>query len=140
MSTPPRQVWLFQFGCWSALATAVLHVVAHILVPAAAGAVAPGAPAPHIVRVPGVLRPDVLSVLNGFSLGVAMLLASIGAAGLAVARHAGDYAVLLRRVAGAFAIGTGGLFVLSVMQFFSLQSFALSIVALCFALAAVPEE
>jgi hypothetical protein len=140
MTTPARQVWLFELGCWCALATAVLHVGAHLYVPLADGAIAAGTPAPHVIQVPGLLHPDARSTLNGFSLSIAILLASIGAAGLAVVRYAGDVAPLLRRVAGAFALGTTGVLALSILQFFGLLSFPLVIVALCFALACVPEN
>lgn len=144
MTTPPRQIWLFQFGCWSAVGAAVLHLAAYLAIPAdlsghAADALAQMTP-PHVFRVPGLRQPVFTGILDGFSLAWPVLLASIGAAGMAVARHGRDNAKLLRGVAGAFALGTGALLVLSVVRFFSLQTFAIAIVALCFALAAVPEE
>lgn len=141
--TPPRQVWLFQLGCWTAVAAALLHVSALLVVPGglsehATAALAQTSP-PHVFRVPGLRQPTFLGVLEGMSLGVPILLASIGAAGLVVARRGSADPRLVRGVAGAFALGTGALLLLSIAQFFSLLTFVLAIVAMCFALAAVPE-
>lgn len=141
MTTPPRQVWFFQFGCWSAIAAAMLHLAAYFAVPADLSTLdAAAVAAPHVFVVPGMFQPSLLSVTSGLSLSLALLLASIGGAGLAVVRHGGDHAKLLRGVSGAFALGTGALLVVSVAQFFGVLTFVIAVVALCFGLASVPEE
>lgn len=141
---PLRQVWLFRVACWSAVGAAVLHLAAHVLVPADLPAHAAAAlaqtPAPHVFRVPGLLQPSFSDFVGGLSLSLSALLASIGGAGLAVAKHGGGDPKLMRGVAGAFALGMGALLVLSIAQFFGLQTFAIAVAALCFALAAVPEQ
>lgn len=144
MNTPPRQMWVFRLGCWAAFVASAVHVSAHVfgaggISPHAATALA-AAPAPYVFSVPGLLRPSFLAMVDGFSLAWPVLLAAMGAAGLAVARHGDGNASLLRSVAGSFALGTGALLVLSVMQFFGLQSFAIAVVAICFGLACVPEH
>lgn len=141
---PPRQIWLFQFGCWTAIAAAVVHLIAHLTVqtdfsPHATEALAQMTP-PYVFRVPGLRQPTFLGVFAGLSLVLPLLLASIGAAGLAVARHGRNDRRLVRSVAGVFAIGVGTLLVVSVARFFGLQTFVIAVVAMCFALAAVPEE
>jgi hypothetical protein len=139
--TPPRQVWLFKLGCWTAFATAALHLLAHLLVPSADK---PG-PEPadlrpgYLVLVPGQPIPSAGEVADGFSLAFSLLLATMAAAGIVVAHRGQDDPLLLRGVARAFAIGSGVLLVLSVLLFFSLQSFAIAAMALCFALGAVSE-
>lgn len=144
MTTPLRQVWLFRVGCWSAVGAAVLHLAAHLLVPpdlpAHAAVALAQTPAPHVFRVPGLLQPSFADVVSGLSLALPLLLASIGGAGLAVVRHGGHEPRLMRGVAGSFALGAGALLVVSIALFFGLQTFAIAIVALCFALAAVPEQ
>lgn len=141
---PARQVWLFQLGCWVAVAAAALHVAVHVMV---GGDLSPHAEAgmsmlspDYVVRVPGLRQPTYRGVVDALSLSHALLLATIGAGGLAVARHGQFNPKLLRAVAGAFAIGTGMALITSAVLSFSLETFVLAIVAICFGLAAVPEE
>ena len=147
---PPRQIWLFQLGCWLACATAALHLVAHVAIggtaaPAAASSVATDAvqPAqevpPYLLLVPGQEWPAREKVADGLSLSLVALLATIGAAGLAVGKRGHGDALLMRGVARAYAVGAAAVLVVSIFDFFSVQTFFLSMVALCFALAAVPE-
>jgi hypothetical protein len=96
-------------------------------------------PPPFIWRVPGLMHPHAAGAVSGLSLSVALLTATIGAAGLVVAKRADD-AVLVRGVARAFAIGTAGLLALSIADSFGVHTFLISVVALCFAMAAVPQE
>jgi hypothetical protein len=134
--TPPRQVWLFKLGCWAAFATAALHLAGHIFleVPTAGGE-RPG----YLFLVPGQTVPAHHHVTDGLSLAFSLLLATIGGAGLVVANRGGEDPALLRGVARSFGIGSAALLVLSIVMFFSLQSFAIAFMALCFALGAVSE-
>jgi hypothetical protein len=141
---PARQVGLFQLGCWVAFVVAGLHVVAHVVGGQGASPHAVAGmhmlPPDYVVIIPGLGQPTYLGIVDALSLTYALLLATIGAAGLAVVRHGRNDPKLLRGVAGVFAIGTGMALVTSVVLSFSLQTFVLAIVAICFGLAAVPEE
>jgi hypothetical protein len=141
---PARQVWLFQLGCWVAFGVAGLHLVAHVMggqgAPPHAVAGLRMLPPDYVVSVPGLRQPTYLGVVDALSLTYALLLATVGAAGLAVVRHGKDNSRLLRSVAGVFAIGVSVALVTSIVLSFSLQTFVLAIVAICFGLSAVPEE
>lgn len=144
MTMSARQVWLFQVGCWVAFAAAGLHLVAHVVggqeaTPHAEAGLRMLSP-DYVVLVPGLRQPTYLGVVDALSLNYALLFATIGAGGLAVVRHGQNNPALLRGVAGTFAIGTVMALVTSVVLSFSLQTFVLAIVAICFGLAAVPEE
>ena len=144
MTLPARQVWLFQLGCWMAFVLAAVHLVIHVaggegLSPHAQAGMSMMAP-DYVVIVPGLRQPTYLGVVDALSLSYALLFATIGAAGLAVVRHGRDDPRLLRGVAGAFAIGSGMALVSSIVLSFSLTTFVLAIVAMCFGLAAVPQE
>ncbi|MEO8481463.1 MAG: hypothetical protein ABI634_04585 [Acidobacteriota bacterium] len=141
---PPRQVWLFQLGCWVAFATAIAHLVEHI---SGLNALAPETVAnintlraTYVILIPGLHQPTFLGVLNGFSLSLSLLVATMGAVGLVVLKYGEDQPLLLRGVARALAIGTGMLLALSIEGFFSLQTFFMATMALCFALSAVSQE
>jgi hypothetical protein len=141
---PARQVGLFQLGCWVALAFAAFHAGVHVmgqteLSPHAQAGMSMLSPA-YVIQVPGLRQPTYLGVVNALSLTYALLFATIGAAGLAVIRHGQYQPRLLRAVAGAFATGTGLALVVSVVLSFSLQTFVLAVIPVCFGLAAVPEE
>jgi hypothetical protein len=139
----PRQTWLFQLGCWMAIATALLRVAAHVAGPELnalsreiAGAFAPT----HVWTVPGLRQPTFLGVLDAFSLSVAMSLATIGAAGLVVLRYGAGAPLVARGVARVFAIGTAMLLAISIADAFSLETFFLAVVAMCFGLASVTPD
>lgn len=141
---PLRQVWLFQLGCWAAFGAAALHLVAHVAI---TGGLSPHAaeglsasPATHLIAIPGIRQPTLQGMVDGFSLGLSLLLATIGAAGLVVARYGHDDARLFRGVARAFTLGTAALLMVSIARFFSLDTFALAVVVTCFGLACVPEH
>lgn len=140
----PRQVWLFQLGCWVAFATAILQVAAHVLTPIVADPhVEAGLallPPASVFLVPGLRQPTFTSVFDGLSLSLAMLVATIGAAGLAVIRHGLESPLLMRGVARAFALGSAMLLVLSITDYFSILTFPIAVMAMCFALAAVTPE
>jgi hypothetical protein len=142
--TPPRQVWLFQVGCWATFAVAVLQLAAHLAAP---GALPPHAeaglslmPPAYVFEVPGTRQPTYRGVTAGLSISLPVLLVTLGAAGLAVIRHGRDQAALVRGVAGALAAGLALLLVTSIVLFFSAVTFALAVPAMCFGLAAVPES
>jgi len=140
---PARQVWLFQLGCWVAFLVAVLHIGVHVLgredlSPHVVAGLAMLSPA-YVIRVPGLLQPSFTSVVDALSLSYALLFATIGAAGLAVVSYGQNDARLIRAVARAFALGTGMALVVSVLLAFGLGTFVVAIVAMCFALASVPE-
>ena len=141
---PPRQLWIFQLGCWSAFATAIVHAIEHI---SGVNAISPemaahmnAMRATYVILIPGLHQPTFLGVVNGFSLSLSLFLATVGAAGLVVMTYAADQELLLRGVSRAFAIGTGMLLAISIEGFFSLQTFFMSATALCFALSAVTQE
>lgn len=140
--TPPRQIWLFQLGCWMTFATAVVHLLGHLLVASPSTAVAeaiqylPG----YLFLVPGQDVPSSREVTSGLSLSLSLLLATIAGAGLAVGKRGHDDPLLLRGVARAYALGLVVLLVVSILMFFSVQSFFIATTALCFGLAAVSEN
>ncbi|MEO7192808.1 MAG: hypothetical protein ABI051_17315 [Vicinamibacterales bacterium] len=141
---PPRQEWLFRLGCWVAFAVAGVHLAAHVF----ASGISPElvdslnrAPPPFVFVVPGLWRPTTTSVISGMSLSMALLVTTLGAVGLILLkRGGGDDPLLLRGVARAFAVAGVGLLIVSIADFFSLQTFAIAVMAMCFALAAVPQE
>jgi hypothetical protein len=133
---------MFYFASWASLALAALLVAGHVFAPGLAPEAASRLgqdPPPFIWLVPGLMHPTAAGALTGLSLSVSLLTATIGAAGLVVAKRADDE-VLMRGVARAFALGTAGLLVLSIADSFGVQTFVISVVALCFAMAAVPQE
>lgn len=143
-SMPARQVWLFQLGSWMALLVAAVHGVVHVIGRAELSAHAQAGlgllPPRYAFPVPGGAVPTFVGELQAFSLAFALWFLTIGVAGLAVVRRYDFTPRLLRGVAGAFALGTGLMLVASVVFAFSLQTFLLALVPLCFGLAAVPEE
>ena len=107
---PPRQVWLFQFGCWSALATAIVHTAIAI-----------------------AIRTD-----DGpLNLVFAVCFAVVGGMGLVVAKRAQADALLMYGVARAAAITSVTLLVLSLAYFPIYASMFIAAVTTCFAVSAV---
>jgi hypothetical protein len=140
--TPPRQVWLFDLGCWLALVTAGIHLVGHLLVSGSAvpgSAATPGQRPAYLFLVQGQSVSSTDQVADGLSLSFSLLLATLGSAGLVVGKRGHDDALLLRGVARAYALGTGVLLVVSILTFFSFQTFAIATMAVCFGLATVTE-
>jgi len=133
---------MFHFASWASLALAVLLLVGHVFAPSLPPETASRLaqdPPPFIWLVPGLMHPTAAGALAGLSLSVSLLAATIGAAGLVVVKRADDQ-ILMRGVARAFALGTTGLLALSIADSFGVQTFVISVVALCFAMAAVPQE
>jgi hypothetical protein len=139
--TPPRQVWLFELGCWTAFATAAVHLAGHVLASGAGHdtAVSVERLSGALFLVPGQDPPSPDQVAGGFSLALSLLLGTLAAAGVAVGKRGHEDPTLLRGVAKAYAVGGAVLLVVSILMFFSLQTFFIAAMALCFALASVTE-
>jgi hypothetical protein len=113
---PQRQLWLFQFGCWAAMATAVVHVVVGIGVPA---------------------TPTSDDALN---LAFAVCFGAIGAIGLVAAKHGQTQPLLMYGIARAAAIACAALLILSLIYLFVVfivPTLFIAAVTMCFAVAAV---
>jgi hypothetical protein len=137
---PERQLWIFRLGCWTAFAVAALHLVLHVWAAPLPADVQrlDAVPPPAVIAVPGLLQPRTSGVLAGFSLAVGLFAATMGAAGLVLVKRTTDV-VVLRGVARAFALGATGLLLLAILDFFSVLTFAIAAMALCFAMATVSE-
>ena len=138
---PDRQLFLFRFGCWAAIASALVHLVGHVAGPQAPvndteRQLATLATSYQYALPFGAMR-SLMDLLNGFSLMLALQLAMMGVAGLVVAKRAHQDGPLMRAVARTFAVGGAILVVLSLRYFFLVPSMSLSVVALCFFMAAV---
>ena len=110
---PPRQVWLFQFGCWAAVTTAVMHVGFAL----AAQATPPGDGALHLV--------------------FAVCFSTVGAIGLVVTKRGQDDPLLMYAVARYAAVASATLLVLSLVYFSVVPSMFIAAVTTCFAVATV---
>jgi len=138
---PPRQLWLFKFGCWVACGTAALHLAASLVALTAA----PGAShVDGLEKAAGVqiVFPDgtertLGDLLLGFSLAHALFLGAIGALGLTVARRGRDNGVLMTGVARIQAIVCLALVTISLTHFFLVPTLLVAVMLICFTLAAV---
>ena len=110
---PPRQVWMFQFGCWAAVATAVMHVGVAL----AARAASAGDSALHLV--------------------FAVCFSTVGAVGLAVTKRGQGDPLLMYAVARCAAIASVTLLVLALAYFSVVPGMFIAAVTTCFAVAAV---
>ena len=138
---PPRQVFLFKFGCWAAFATAALHLVGHVTGPAA--------PVNDTERqlaelattyryaLPGGAERSLMDFLNGFSLMFSLFLATLGALGLVIAKRGRDDEVLIKTAARLLAGVSAVLVVISMTHFFIIPSMCLALMAVSFACASV---
>jgi len=138
---PPRQVWLFKFGCWATIGTAVVLLVAHLAWPVlplggSASSLA-GAIEGARVAVPGSAERSVADVLGGLNLVVALLLATMGAAGLVVQARARHDAVLMAAVARTYGVSSVALLGVSLTNFFLVSSFLIALMVISFLVAAV---
>jgi len=137
----PRQVWLFKLGCWIAIVTAAVHLVGHVLGPAA--------PTNETERqlqtlattykytLPGGTTRSLMDFLNGFSLVLVLFLTTIGGLGLMVVRRAQDDRVLTLAVARTFAATSVVLLVITLVYFFLVPAAFILVMALCFLLGSV---
>jgi hypothetical protein len=113
---PPRQVWIFQFGCWAAITTALVHLVVAIGVPS---------------------MPTSDQALN---LVFAVGFAAIGTIGQVVAKRGQADALLMYGVAQSAAIASAALLALSLFYLFVVfvvPTLFIAAVTTCFAVAAV---
>jgi hypothetical protein len=136
---PPRQLWLFKLGCWATLAAAIAYLVLHLLafgVPATdAGRQALAMAGASRVHVAGGGTHSIVDLLGAASLMFDVLLAAMGAAGLAAAQT-GDR-VVVRGVARVFSIATVVLVVLALLDLSLVFAMLLAALAVCFILASV---
>ena len=138
---PPRQLWIFKFGCWAALATAVIHLAGHL-----AG---PQAPVNDTERqlvelatayrfaLPGGAERSLMDFMNGYSLTYALLVATIGGVGLVVEKRGRDDVTLMSGVARMFAVCTVVLLGISLSKFFIVPTLCIAVMAVCFLVASV---
>jgi hypothetical protein len=138
---PPRQVWIFKFGCWASFITALVHLAGHLA----------GFPEPlgdaerqmmlHVTSypllLPGGVERTFLDLFGGLSLAFALLCATVGALGLVVARRASHDLVLMSATARTLAAATATLLVISLTKFFIMTSLFIALMAISFAVAAV---
>lgn len=138
---PPRQLWLFKFGCWVACGTAALHLAASLLALTAA----PGtshvegleAAAGFRVVFPDGTERTLGDLLLGFGLAHALLLGAVGALGLTAARRGRDNGVLMADVARVQALVSLALLTISLTHFFLVPTLLVAVMLICFTLAAV---
>ena len=110
---PPRQIWLFQFGCWAAVATAVMHV--------------------GFALTARVTPPND----GALHLSFAVCFSTLGAVGLVVTKRGQADPLLMYAVARYAAMASVTLLVLSLAYFSIVPSMFIAAVTTCFAVAAV---
>jgi hypothetical protein len=138
---PPRQLLVFRIGCVATLLCAVLHLVGHI---------SGGPPAANDTEVklldlassykfslPGGVHRSIMDFQNGYSLSFAMLLGTIGATGIIVAKRGQQDLLLILAVARQFAVASTLLTVIALTHFFIIPSMCFALMAVCFAIASV---
>jgi hypothetical protein len=137
----PRQLWLFQFGCWASLLTAALHLAGMILAPLTGADGPDGVPlhevAAALVRFPDGTERPLGDVLAGFNLAYAGFMATLGGVGLAAARRGRDRTALMADLARVLALASLALLVISLVYFFLVSTMLLAVTLVCFTLAAV---
>lgn len=137
---PPRQLWIFLFGCWVALGTALLHLISLVVapLPAPAGADADGlrAAAGFPIVFPDGTERSLGDLIGGFNLVYVLLLATIGGVGLAAARRDRDGAGLVD-IARIQALACLALLVISLLYFFLIPTLLVAVMLVCFTLGAV---
>jgi hypothetical protein len=138
---PPRQVWLFKFGCWAAIATAVVHVAGTI-----AGGMTPTndterqlleLATTYQFALPGGAGRSLVDFLRGLSLVFSVFFATIGPIGLVVARRGQADPFLMYGVARRAAIASAAVLVISLAYFFIVPTLCVATVTVCFAASAV---
>ena len=107
---PPRQVWLFQFGCWSALATAIIHIAIAMLVGTG----------------------DATLYLL-----FAVPFAAVGSMGIVVIRRGQSDPLLMYGIARSAAVTSAALLLLSLSYFSIYPGMLIVAVTTCFAVSAV---
>ena len=138
----PRQLWLFQLGCWVSLGTAALHLIGMVAAPLSGGTgavdvAALAAASATAVRFPDGTERALGDLLVGFNLAYACFIAVIGLVGLAAGRRGRDRAALMADVARVLALASLALVVISLITFFLIPTMLLAVMLICFTLAAV---
>ncbi len=137
---PPRQLWIFLFGCWVALGTALLHLIGLVVapLPAPAGSDADGlrAAAGFLIVFPDGTERALGDLLAGFNLVYVLLLATTGGVGLAAARRLRDRAGLVD-IARIQALSCLALLAISLLYFFLIPTLLVGVMLVCFTLGAV---
>jgi hypothetical protein len=138
---PRRQVWIFKFGCWAAMVSAVVHLAGHL-----AGPLTPvndterqllGLATTYRFVLTGGAHRSLMDLLDGFSLMFPLFLATIGAVGLAVEKRGRGDAALMSAVARMFAVSTVVLLGVSLLKFFIVPTLFIAVMAVCFLVASV---
>lgn len=137
---PPRQLWMFRFGCWSTIGASILDLAGHVMGRSPANdterQLLDLASTYAFTQVDGRSR-TLMNALEGFSLDVVVLLAVVGALGLVVARRGADDARLMWAVARACALGSVMLLVIALTKFSVLSAVPMAVMATCFLVASV---
>jgi hypothetical protein len=132
----PRQIWLFKVGCWTALVSAVLHLVGALVGFGRLNEAALTAPEYHF-SFPGGVDRSLLDLTVGFSLASVVLLAGIGAIGLAVVKRGYEDEPLMLGVARAAAVTGTALVGIAIAYFFVVPAMFVALMTVCFTLASV---
>jgi hypothetical protein len=138
---PPRQVWLFRFGCWAAIATAIVHLAGHISGPEGVldptGRQLVDLMTTYRFQLPGGTDRTMMEFMGGFSLVFSVFFATLGALGLTVAGRASDDAALVYATARIAAIASAATLAISLTSFFIVPTLLIAAVTTCFAVSAV---
>jgi hypothetical protein len=136
---PPRQLWIFKLGCWATLATAAAYLVLHVmgfgLAATDAGRQALAMAESGRFAVFGGGTHSIADLAGATSLMFDVLLAAMGAAGLAAART--DDRIVVRGVARVFSIASVTLVVIALLDVSLVFAMLLAALAICFILSSV---
>jgi hypothetical protein len=136
---PPRQLWIFKLGCWATLATAVAYLVLHVMAfglsTTDAGRQALAMAESSRFTIAGGGTRSLADLLGAASLMFDILLAAMGAAGLAAART--NDRVVVRGVARVFSIACVVLVVIALLDVSLVFAMLLAALSVCFILASV---
>jgi hypothetical protein len=138
---PFRQLLVFKIGCYATLLTVAMHMFGHVV-----GGFQPENEAEAKVidlatnykfALPGGAERSLMDLTNGYSLTFAMLLATVAATGLVIAKRGREDGRLMLAVARTFAIGSAVLTVIALTNFFIIPAMCLALMTVCFAIASV---
>ena len=140
-AVPPRQVWVFQFGCWAALVAAVVHLAGHIAGPPVAvnddERQLFQLMATYRFAFPGGAERTMMDFMSGSNLVMAVLLSAMGAMGLVVAKRGQQDSQLMYATARIAAIASVVVLVISLTHFFIVPTLFFAAVTVCFMVSAV---
>jgi hypothetical protein len=136
---PPRQLWLFKLGCWTAVAIAGVYLVVHVMTfgisATDAGRQALAMSESSRFAVIGGGTHSLADLLGAASLMFDILLAAMGAAGLAAAQTSDR--VVVRGVARVFSIACVTLVIIALLDVSLVFAMLLAALSVCFILASV---